>query len=225
MSWKGALLGASCIAGTWIAPSISWAQLVPSGPVQDFVPPPVGSYRLPPIQEATDGWVLDGNYFPRRLSSYTHGAVTLLSFIYTYCTDPIGCPLAYATLDSIKQRALADPVLKGKIRMVSLSFDPTNDTPSMMRTYGGPNARDERLPWKFLTTYGMWALKPILAGFGQDIDVVYDANGKPTRALAHMLKMFLIDPHGHVREVYSAAFLHPDVILNDLRTIALESRP
>jgi hypothetical protein len=26
-----------------------------------------------------------------------------------------------------------------------------------------------------------------------------------------------------VREIYSAAFLHPEVILNDLRTLALES--
>lgn len=225
MSWKGVFLGAAFMAAAWSAPSLSLAQVVPSPPLQDFVPPPVGSYRLPPIQEATDGWVLDGSYFPRRLSSYTHGAVTLLTFIYTYCSDPIGCPLAYATLDAIKQGVLADPTLTGRVRLVSLSFDPTNDTPSMMQIYGGANARDERLPWRFLTTYAMWSLKPILDGFGQDVDVLRDANGKSTRARAHMLKMFLIDPQGMVREVYSAAFLHPEVLLNDLRTIALESRP
>jgi len=38
-----------------------------------------------------------------------------------------------------------------------------------------------------------------------------------------MLKVFLLDRQGQVREIYSAAFLHPEVILNDLRTLAMES--
>jgi len=38
-----------------------------------------------------------------------------------------------------------------------------------------------------------------------------------------MLKVFLIDPAGQVREIYSSAFLHPAVMLNDIRTLALES--
>jgi cytochrome oxidase Cu insertion factor (SCO1/SenC/PrrC family) len=167
--------------------------------------------------------VLEGNRLPRRLSSYTHGALTLLSFIYTYCTDPIGCPLAYATFDTIKRRALADPALRGQVRLVSLSFDPLNDTPEAMRAYGGEHARSTELPWHFLTTYSTKFLKPILDDFGQDVEIELDAKGTPTRARAHMLKVFLLDRQGRVREIYSAAFLHPEVILNDLRTLALEA--
>jgi cytochrome oxidase Cu insertion factor (SCO1/SenC/PrrC family) len=199
------------------------AQLPSSAPRQDFVAPAPGSYALPPIQPAADGWVLEGNRLPRRLSSYTHGALTLLSFIYTYCTDPIGCPLAYATFDTIKRRALADPALRGQVRLVSLSFDPLNDTPEAMRAYGGEHARSTELPWHFLTTYSTKFLKPILDDFGQDVEIELDANGAPTRARAHMLKVFLLDRQGQVREIYSAAFLHPEVILNDLRTLVLES--
>lgn len=198
------------------------AQTEPRRPVQDFVPPAPGSYRLPPIQEASSGWVLEGSWFPRRLSRYTHGAYTLLTFIYTYCSDPIGCPLAYATLDSVKTGVLEDGRLEGKVRLVCLSFDPTHDTPDAMQIYGGVHIRDARVPWHFLTTYSMTTLQPILEGYGQDVDVMYDASGKPTRARAHMLKMFLIDRQGRVREIYSSAFLHPEVILNDIRTLALE---
>ena len=136
-------------------------------PVQDFVAPAPGSYALPPIQAAADGWVLEGNWLPRRLSHYTHGALTLLSFVYTYCTDPIGCPLAYATFDTVKRRVLADPALRGRVRLVSLSFDPVNDTPDAMRVYGGEHARSADLPWHFLTTYSTRFLKPILDDFGQ----------------------------------------------------------
>ena len=199
------------------------AQLPSSAPRQDFVAPAPGSYALPPIQPAADGWVLEGSRLPRRLSSYTHGALTLLSFIYSYCTDPIGCPLAYATFDTIKRRALADPMLRGRVRLVSLSFDPLNDTPDAMRAYGGEHVRNTELPWHFLTTYSTKFLKPILDDFGQDVEIELDLNGAPTRARAHMLKVFLLDRQGQVREIYSAAFLHPEVILNDLRTLALES--
>jgi protein SCO1 len=198
------------------------AQSPARAPTQDFVAPAAGSYLLPPIQPAADGWVLEGSRLPRRLSRYTQGALTLLSFVYTYCSDPIGCPLAYATFDAVKRRVLADPALRGQVRLVSLSFDPTNDTPEAMRHYGGEHARDKTLPWHFLTTYSARFLKPILDDFGQDVEIELDANGAPTRARTHMLKVFLLDHQGQVREIYSSAFLHVDVIVNDIKTLALE---
>jgi protein SCO1 len=204
-------------------PLAALAQGPASAPKQDFGAPAPGSYALPAIQPAADGWVLEGSQLPRRLKHYTQGALTLLSFIYTYCSDPIGCPLAYATFDTVKRRALADPLLRGQVRLVSLSFDPSNDTPQAMRLYGGQHARDTALPWHFLTTSSTRLLKPILDDFGQDVDIELDATGAPTRARAHMLKVFLLDRQGQVREIYSAAFLHPDVIVNDLRTLALEA--
>ena len=202
---------------------VAHAQPQARPPAQDFVAPAAGSYVLPPIQPAADGWVLEGNWLPRRLSRYTHGALTLMSFVYTYCSDPLGCPLAYATFDTVKRRVLADPALRGKVRLVSLSFDPLNDTPDAMRAYAGEHARGVELPWHFLTTYSTKFLKPILDDFGQDVEIELDANGAPTRARTHLLKVFLLDRKGQVREIYSSAFLHSEVILNDIRTLALES--
>jgi protein SCO1 len=218
--WVGA---SSLVLASLMGPLAAMAQGSASAPKQDFIAPAPGSYALPAIQPAADGWVLEGSQLPRRLKHYTQGALTLLSFIYTYCSDPIGCPLAYATFDTVKRRALADPLLRGQVRLVSLSFDPSNDTPQAMRAYGGGHARDTALPWHFLTTSSTRLLKPILDDFGQDVDIELDANGAPTRARAHMLKVFLLDRQGQVREIYSAAFLHPDVIVNDLRTLALEA--
>jgi cytochrome oxidase Cu insertion factor (SCO1/SenC/PrrC family) len=219
---RTALLAIVAIAAASGAHRTARAQVQARPPVHDFVAPAVGTYRLPPIQDATSGWVLEGSYFPHRLARYTHDAYTLLTFVYTYCSDPIGCPLAYSTLDAVKSGVIADERLRGKVRLVCLSFDPTNDTPDAMQIYGGAHARDTRVPWHFLTTYSMTTLEPILDGYGQDIEVVYDAQGKATRARTHMLKMFLIDRQGRVREIYSSAFLQPDVILNDIRTLAME---
>ncbi len=205
------------------------AQFEPGGkgmvakPQQDFVAPAAGSYELPVIQNASDGWVLEGNWVPRRLSGYTRGSLTLLSFVYTYCTDPIGCPLAYETFVDLRERVMRDATLASRVRFVSLSFDPSNDTPAAMQAYGGAFVRDARLPWHFLTTYSVRQLRPILEGFGQDADVEKDDAGRDTRVITHMLKVFLIDERAKVREIYSAAFLQPEVMVNDLRTLALES--
>jgi cytochrome oxidase Cu insertion factor (SCO1/SenC/PrrC family) len=63
---------------------------------------------------------------------------------------------------------------------------------------------------------------PVLDGFGQDVSVVTDERGQPTRTVDHMLKLFLIDRHGIVREIYSLAYLQPQVMLNDIKTLALD---
>jgi protein SCO1 len=41
--------------------------------------------------------------------------------------------------------------------------------------------------------------------------------------LHHMLKVFLIDREGVVREIYSLAYLQPDVMFNDIQTLFLEN--
>jgi protein SCO1 len=197
----------------------------PLSPIkQQFTAPPAGSYALPPIQKAGNGWVFEKNWWPRRLSHFMTGKITLLSFVYTYCSDPEGCPLTYAAMLDVKRRVVADAALRDRVRFVSLSFDPTNDTPQAMQSYGGEHARDRSLPWHFLTTYSPDYLAPILEQFGQDIEIEADATGKPTRAITHMVKVFLIDGSGLVREIYSTAFLQPEVMYNDIKTLSFEVR-
>jgi cytochrome c peroxidase len=193
-------------------------------PVMDFTPPPAGTYRLPVIQAAPDGNVLDEDGRPHRLAEYTRGRVTLLALVYAYCTDPTGCPLAHATALTLRERILADERLHGLARFVSLSFDPRNDTPAAMRAYGGKNRRaDGPLPWRFLTTRSVKELAPILDGLGQEIEPETPGRGQPRRTINHMLKLFLIDRDGRVREIYSTAFLHPEAMLNDIRTLVMEA--
>jgi cytochrome oxidase Cu insertion factor (SCO1/SenC/PrrC family) len=192
-------------------------------PVMDYVPPPAGSYALPVIQSAPDGEVIDGDGRRRRLAEFTRGRITLLSLMYTYCTEPAGCALAFEASVELERRILAEPALHGRARFVSLSFDPINDTREAMQAYGGRHARaGGPLPWHFLTTATVKALQPILEGFGQEIEVERDARGRPTRTISHMLKVFLLDREGRVREIYSTAFLHPEAMLNDIRTLVME---
>lgn len=192
-------------------------------PRMDFVPPAPGSYALNAIQPVAEGNVLESDGSPHCLARFTTGKITLLSFVYTYCTDPTGCPLAYRTFIELYEQIRATPAMHGRVRLVSLSFDPGNDTPSAMKQYGGSHAGNGGpLPWHFLTTRSVDDLLPILDGFGQDVAVDVDDGGRPLRTFSHMLKVFLIDRRGMVREVYTTAFLLPQVIFNDIGTLLLE---
>ena len=189
-------------------------------PQQLFTAPPAGTYKLPPIQSAPRGTVLDDQGRSRSLAGYLTGHVTLLSFIYTHCTDPAGCPLAFATLAAVRDRLAARPET-AKAQLVSLSFDPRYDTPDVMRLFTKTYDGNGRKPaWHFLTTASDSQLSPLLEGFGQDA-AVSDVPGG-ARRLDHTLRVFLIDRRSRVREIYSSAYLMPEVIVNDILTLAAE---
>ncbi len=188
-------------------------------PPLDFDPPAAGTYVLHRIMPAPEGRVLGLDGRPAPLSSYTRGKITLLGFIYTTCVDPNGCPLAYRVFDALKETIVASPALRGKVRFVTLSFDPARDTPDAMRQYAGSRAVDKGagLRWYFLTTRSARELLPLVEGFGQDVQ---RARGR--RELSHVLKVFLIDRAGDIREIYTTNFLHPQVVLNDIQTLLAE---
>jgi cytochrome oxidase Cu insertion factor (SCO1/SenC/PrrC family) len=184
--------------------------------------PAPGSYTLARIQRCPDGEVLSSDGRSHRLHALLQGRNSVLSFMYTYCRDPVGCPLAYQAMVRTHEALAADAALASRSQLVSLSFDPTNDTPRQMAIYGHGRADDPRVRWRFLTTASVARLLPLLDGLGQDVSVESDAKGRPTRTLNHMLKLFLIDARLWVREVYSVATLDPAALLNDLRTLAME---
>ena len=217
-----------------LAVLILWVGCAPAAlahdaplPALDFEPPAVGTYTLHRIMAAPDGEVLGVDGRPVRLATFTRESITLLGFIYTTCVDPDGCPLAYRVFDTLRDTIVTTPALRGRVRFVTLSFDPARDSPGVMRRYAGSRIddRDGALAWYFLTTHSVRELMPLVEGFGQDVRVSVDrSNGRARRELSHVLKVFLIDRAGFVREIYSSAFLHPRTVLNDIETLLREER-
>lgn len=98
--------------------------------------PAPGSYTLGRIFEAPDAWVLEHSpWLPRSLSHYTSGKVTLLSFFYSTCRDPQGCPVIWSTYETIHEIVKKNPELHGKVRLVFISLDPRTDTPQTLELF------------------------------------------------------------------------------------------
>jgi cytochrome c peroxidase/protein SCO1/2 len=230
------IVGAVPAAGHEVAPL----------PALDFEPPASGTYTLHRIMVAPDGEVLGLDARPQPFRHFTRDRITLLGLIYATCVDPEGCPLTTRVFDAIRHTVDETPRLRDKVRLVSLSFDPERDTPAAMRGYAGyrgaprlrrgapsagglgvlggrPEPPMSSVPWHFLTTRGAHALMPLVAGLGQDVRRTIDrSTGRPRRELSHVLKVFLIDRAGFVREIYSSTFLHPHTVLNDIETLLME---
>ncbi|HEY1282962.1 MAG TPA: SCO family protein [Steroidobacteraceae bacterium] len=193
-----------------------------TAPRMEFTPLRAGTYQLQSIQSVSEATLLDEQGKPVKLSALTRGKITLLTFFYTYCVDPLGCPFVHETLTQLRDRVIAEQGLARDVRFVGISCDPTNDTPAVLSQYATSFRSRSAFEWRFLTAPGVRALLPVLDDFGQDVSVETDEHGRPTRTLHHMLKVFLIDARGTVREIYTLAFIQPDVMMNDIRTLHLE---
>jgi len=189
----------------------------------DYDAPTPGTYVLPIIKPAADGVLLDSAGKPIRLAELTHGRITVMSFIYTRCASAKACPYATGVLLQLHRTSSEDAALAKHLRLVSMSFDPANDTPERMATYSTMALQQPTAaPWHFVTARSESDLQPILAGYGQAVDKKENSLD-PTGPLNHTLRVFLIDATGNVRNIYSSGTLDPRLVLADVRTLMMES--
>jgi cytochrome oxidase Cu insertion factor (SCO1/SenC/PrrC family) len=145
-----------------------------------------------------------------------------MSFIYTRCAAAKACPMATGVLLQLRRASEQDTTLAKELRLVSLSFDPLNDTPDRMAAYSA--LADTTVPgaeWRFLTTASREKLKPILDGYGQAVDRKNNPTD-PTGPLNHVLRVFLIDRAGNIRNIYSSATLDLRLVQADIKTLLAE---
>lgn len=210
------LLAAIALKGTLLATDL------PRTADHDYDAPVPGSYRLPIVMRAADGDVLDANGRPLHLNQLTHGRVTVMSFIYTRCASANACPMATGVLMQIHRLTADDAALAKNLRLVSMSFDPSNDTPQRMSAYSGIAETGKRAAeWRFITTASQEKLKPILAAYGQAVDRKKNPND-PTGPLNHTLRVFLLDRDGNIRNIYSSGTLDVRLVLADIKTLLAE---
>jgi cytochrome oxidase Cu insertion factor (SCO1/SenC/PrrC family) len=211
-------LGAALCAALALARPAPAHEGEPPQPEPAFALPAPGSYELPPIARVPEFTLLDERGAPAPLLGLAAGQVAVVGFAYAHC--PQGCPAALAVLQRVDRALAADPALAGRVRLATVSFDPARDTPERMA-----DLRARLRPaadWRFLTAADAPRIAPVLAAFGQDALPLVDPRGRGIGLFRHVLKVFLVDAEGGVRNVYSSGFLSPELLLVDARTVLLE---
>jgi cytochrome oxidase Cu insertion factor (SCO1/SenC/PrrC family) len=209
-------------AGAHDAPALE-AEFIKGVFSPAFVPPPAGSYELPPIKRVPSFVLRDAAGREVSTETITAGKVSVVSFIYTACSDRLGCPLASAALRDLQARLKTEGLSRDTV-LLSISFDPRRDTPAQLVKYSRAYGADPGV-WRFMTAPSPRALAAVLNGYGQDRAPVYDEHGRFTGRYSHVLKVFLADRAGYVRNIYSTGLLVPDLVVNDIKTVLAEKRP
>lgn len=214
----------------------------------DFEAPSAGSYELPVLGYAEDAKALNTDNESVSYHEMFRGKYTLLNFMYTRCDDLNGCPLSHVVFSRIKDLAKKEPRLAQNLQMFSMSFDPGYDTPERLKelesgehdqhmdhsSHDGHDSHEmnhgdhqmhhdetpETVNWKYLTTDSQEVLDPILEAYNQS--VILKSEAKDSGNFSHILRVFLIDPDLRIRNIYSVDFLHPDIIINDVKTLMME---
>jgi len=183
----------------------------------NFVPPVPGSYELPAVKRVAGFVLRDSTGRAVNTREITAGKVAVVSFIYTACPERLGCPLASVALQDLQGR-LKDEGIHRDVVLLSISFDPGRDNPARLAKYARVYGADPVF-WRFMTAPSSRVLEDVLEGYGQDRAPVYDSRGRFTGRYSHVLKVFLVDREGDIRNIYSAGFLVPDLVVNDIKTV------
>lgn len=131
-------------------------------------------------------------------SSALGGRTALVDFIYTHCTD--ACPMLSSTFSQV-QRKLADQSLLGsKVVLLSVSVDPTHDTPAVLGEYAQSFKADPN-SWKMLT--GDWdSVYDLVTGFKvatRPLRPALDAPAPGGTELTHSTRIIVVDGDQQVR--------------------------
>ncbi len=159
-------------------------------------PPSAGFDLLEPGESVPEIALVDQDGKTRRVSDW-RGQVVAVTFIYTRCPLPDFCPLMDKHFAAIQREAGADPQLKGRVHLVSVSIDPLFDTPAVLREHAArAGARPE--DWTFLT-----GAPEDVRTFGERFGVSVMREGADEGSLIHNLRTAVVDRDGRLVTVFS----------------------
>jgi len=142
------------------------------------------------------------------------GSTVLITFIYTSCPFPTFCPLMDRHFATIQSRLKADAALKGRVHLVSVSFDPLTDTPAVLTAHAHKLGADLK-NWTFLTG-DRDDIDQFAARFG--VSVARAQNNQ--RDISHNLRTAIVDSEGKLVKVYVGNEWTPEQALADLLPVA-----
>lgn len=145
------------------------------------------------------------------------GKIVLMTFIYTRCQLADFCPRMSHNFADIDKALAADPALYKKTHLISVSFDPTYDTPKVLRSYGGAytgNYTNERfLHWDFAAP-----TEKELPAMTQFFNV--GVTPGDSKSLTHSLSTVLIGEDGKIIDWYPTNEWKPEEILAAIKKSA-----
>ncbi|MGA7522438.1 MAG: SCO family protein [Acidobacteriaceae bacterium] len=147
-----------------------------------------------------------------------HGKAVLLTFVDSKCTED--CPIISARFQKVNMLLEQDGQAFAASHLLTVSIDPANDTPPVLRKYGlkylDGNAKG----------FGHWSFVDLtpanLKNLAKDFGVIYRPSGDGD--IVHTMLTALIAPDGTVRQVWDGDDWNPQSVAQTVESSAKQSR-
>ena len=160
--------------------------------------------------------LIDQNNRPVIFPDFVKGKLVVMNYIFTNCPDI--CPINTNNMRLIQERIKKENITN--VELVSLSFDPKNDTPEVLTKFAMVRNLDLN-NWEFLT--GNQATTDAVINKVGVIAVPSDStifrDGRKIYYYIHTDRISLIDTKGRIRKNYTGSKINIDEIVNDLKTL------
>ena len=175
-------------------------------------PPPATSSFLDAGDVVPDEPLLDQTGTPVRMSQWRK-KVLGVTFIYTRCPLDDFCPLMDRHFTAVQKLVAQDSVLKDRVQLVSVSFDPDYDTPAVLAAHAARVGADGRL-WRFVT-----GERPGIERFVSRFGVSVIRDEKTPQQIVHNLRTAIVDGDGKVVQIFSGTDWTPSDFVAALRNV------
>jgi protein SCO1 len=144
------------------------------------------------------------------------GKAWAITFIYARCPLPDYCIKMSTNFSDFANQLNANPEFKDKMRLLSISFDPENDTPEKLRQYGqgylGKDAKPDFTVWQLAVGTDK-QVRPIADFFG----LRYEIDAQDKTQFNHSLRTAVISPEGKVTKILSGNSWTPDDLFREMK--------
>lgn len=180
-------------------------------------PPPPRMDLLTPGDVVPDTQLVDDRGQPRRLTDW-RGRTIAVTFIYTRCPIPDFCPVMDRRFAEVQQVLAADAPFRDQVHLLSVSFDPSFDTPVVLAAHAKKAGADPQV-WSFATGE-VKAIEQLASRFG--VSVI--RNDATPAEVVHNLRTAVIDPEGRLVTVLNGNEWQASELVTALRTVVAHPR-
>jgi protein SCO1/2 len=181
--------------------------------------PPAGAPAKPGVKYLMPGDVVPNQAFidqdgrKRTFMDIRGERVVAVTFIYTNCPIPTFCPMMDRQFAEA-QRLIKEKGLEGNAGLLSVSFDPKNDTPPVLKKHGQKLGFDPAV-WTFVTG-DRDEIDRFATNFG--LALVRGEALNPDE-IGHTLRTTLVDREGRIAKSYSGADWTPQELIADIEKL------
>lgn len=179
---------------------------------------PTSMYNVPsPGQDVPDFTLVNQNGKTIHLRDY-RGKALLITFIYTRCPLSDFCPKMGRNFLAINDELVKDKAVYDRTHLLSISFDPEYDKPSVLKSYGGATTgkftQEKFEHWEFAApqTDSLNAMEHFFQ--------VGVTPGETKSTLSHSLSTLLIDKDGKIAAWFPGGDWKPTDVTAAIRKAA-----